>query len=317
MVDKPNGAAALADPDKRTDAALAEGAEPVAPPIPDGSAKPKKEEQAETPEQIAERLVAENKRLNSELKVERTGRQAAEARAAERTNAAFSEAEQKVETGLKATKAKREQLQRDYETALQDGDFKKTAQLAIEIGDVAVELRGWEHQQRQLEQSKARTTEARVDLNEQVISSLTAPAQRWMRQHPEFIRDGVLDFRMQAAHYEAIADGIEQDSKEYFSFIERKLGLTEDGERRQQPREQPTPRAPGRSASSIAAPPSRDTGSSRAAPENVDEVTLSDLEQEQAIAEHPELKPNEAIARYAKNKFELLREGAYERGAKH
>lgn len=317
MVDKPNGTAALADPEKGAAAAPAEGAEPVAPPIPDGRTKEKEKQESETPEQIAERLVAENRRLKGERDAERRGRQDAEARAAASTNTAFAQAEEKVSTGLKAAKEKREQLQRDYETAATNADFKRMAELSIEIGDTAVDLRNWEFQRQQLDQAKTRVTEAKVDLNEQVINSLTKPAQRWIRAHPEYIRDGVLDFKMQAAHYKALGEGVEQDSDDYFRFIEGELGLSAGGSTREPPARSETPRAPARAASSVAAPPSRDTGGGRQVqPERVEDVTLSALEQEQAETEHPELKPHEAHARYASNKLALLREGAYERGAR-
>ena len=117
---------------------------------------------------------------------------------------------------------------------------------------------------------------------------LPEPAREWCRAHPEFVTDPRLNAKAQAAHFDAIAEGAEEFSPEYFDKVERKLGLR-DGRDRDRARERQRR-----------------------------EPALSAREMEAAKISFPEEwreDPKKALAEYLKNKAALKREGRMDRTA--
>ena len=115
---------------------------------------------------------------------------------------------------------------------------------------------------------------------------LPEPARDWCRKHPEFVTDPGLNAKAQAAHYDAIAEGAEEFSPEYFDKVERKLGLRGGRDRdraRERQRREPALSAREREAAKISFP---------------DEWRED---------------PKKALAEYFKNRAALKREGRLDR----
>jgi hypothetical protein len=58
------------------------------------------------------------------------------------------------------------------------------------------------------------------------------PTAAWMHQNRDWITDPKKSARVQSAHFDAVAEGIEPDSDEYFSHVERKIGFRSGGSNR-------------------------------------------------------------------------------------
>jgi hypothetical protein len=58
---------------------------------------------------------------------------------------------------------------------------------------------------------------------EQVISGLSPASQQWARQNMDLIRDDNTRERVVRAHFAALGEGIQQDTPEYFQFVEGRV----------------------------------------------------------------------------------------------
>lgn len=244
--------------------------------------------------------------LRAKLLVEQAARERVEALATQATSAAhyaFSEKEQSdialVQSALQQVERDSRDMKAAYSAALKAGNTDKCADLAMDMQAMSASRQQLEQG---LEALKERAQAARqpapqpqpraMDPVEAVASRLSPASARWVRSHPEFATDDSKRNKMVAAHYEAVAEGIASDSREYFDFIEQKLGVENAPEPRQttsrpSPRPQP-PAAPAR-------------GNSGA--DNRRVVTLSAAERE--IAKMNGMTDEE----YAKNKMTLQAEG--------
>ena len=64
---------------------------------------------------------------------------------------------------------------------------------------------------------------------EHTISAASPRAQKWLREHPEYVTDQKLNQKANAAHLNAMAEGFIPDTDAYFDYCERALGMkTED-----------------------------------------------------------------------------------------
>ena len=155
----------------------------------------------------------------------------------------------------------------------------------------------------QIEANKAdgRTTEGRVTERRQMPSdpveafaeTLSPASARWVREHPEYVRDPALNNEMLAAHHRAIQASLVADTPEYFAFIEKRLGLghtdAPSGGKQETERREAIP----------AAPVSRDMPSMNGKPSGPTIVRLS--AEERAIARDLDMSD----AEYAKYKLEV------------
>lgn len=68
------------------------------------------------------------------------------------------------------------------------------------------------------------TTEERF---EAYLTQFAPRSQEWLRKHPEFASDARLNRKLGRAHEDAVDAGHEQNSDDYFDFINEKLGFKE------------------------------------------------------------------------------------------
>lgn len=148
---------------------------------------------------------------------------------------------------------------------------------------------------------------------ERWLSTLDPPAAKWIREHPDCAPPNLGGTasgykKMLAGHYAADAAGVETNSPEYFKMIEESVGL-----RQKEPppgnNQQRRPQPPGARRPIPGAPPSREAPGGSQTPGRTRQVRLSKDQQEAALLSFPHLKPQEALAAYARNLVELEAEG--------
>jgi len=61
------------------------------------------------------------------------------------------------------------------------------------------------------------------------LSQFTDRTASWMRQHKDFVTDSRKNAKMVGAHHMAVSDGLEPDTSEYFSHVEKQLGIRSGG----------------------------------------------------------------------------------------
>ena len=174
--------------------------------------------------------------LRAQLEAERAARVAAEQRAstAERTaveaqGRAQDSDLQTVVNALGRTTDKAVALKQQYADAMSASEWEQAAELQEQISrNEAIRL--------QLEQGKAALESQpkpaikpaeHSDPVEAVASRLTPRSAAWVRAHPEFARDPKKLQKMVSAHNFVMADenAPVADSKEYFSAVEKLLGV--------------------------------------------------------------------------------------------
>lgn len=64
-----------------------------------------------------------------------------------------------------------------------------------------------------------------AEVVEAACSGRTLETARWIRQHPEWIADNRKFAKLQSAHFDAQSEGLRPDTPEYFSHVERRLGI--------------------------------------------------------------------------------------------
>jgi hypothetical protein len=66
-----------------------------------------------------------------------------------------------------------------------------------------------------------------ADPVEGLAATRTEPTARWLREHREWVLDPKKNAKLSAAHFDAVAEGLREDSPEYFAHVERRIGLAD------------------------------------------------------------------------------------------
>lgn len=163
-----------------------------------------------------------------------------------------------IESGIAAAKAEAQAAQESLTAAGEAGDWKALAQAQRRLSRAEAELVTLEQAKDTLPARSERKAEpqqrtAQNDPVEDFINSRTVPTQAWLRAHRDYLTDPKKNAKMQAAHFDAEAEGIPLDSPQYFEHVEKFLGLrkpemTEQkpngGQQQQQTHSQRRPTAP-------------------------------------------------------------------------
>jgi hypothetical protein len=145
-------------------------------------------------------------------------------------------------------------------------------------------------------------------------------AERWIRDHPEYVKDDNKRALLMRAHHFAQADGYVFDSDAYYRFLDEKLGHTNDGSgtdddrgRKQQQEERRMP---------VSAPVSRGTTGNGSGGGDNNRVSLNEAEQARATDgtlvwnyDDPDKKFKKGdpigVREYARRKAIMMKEGRY------
>lgn len=171
-----------------------------------------------------------------------------EQEAAEARTQAAESSKATIDGGIAAAKAESQAAQDALSAAFEAGDSKAVAIANRRIAQAEANLVVLEQAkgdmpaqpQRRIEQPQA----PQNDPIEAFINSRSGPTQTWLRAHRDYLTDPRKNAKMQAAHFDAEAEGIALDSPQYFEHVERYLGLKKDTPAQQQQHSQHSQRRP-------------------------------------------------------------------------
>lgn len=229
--------------------------------------------------EAAEKVVAPEEGINElKRKLEAEKRRAEEAerrvlQANQQINKAYAETVESkydlVVSALETVKTRGEQLKNAYSESMAVGDYNKAAEIQQAMAETAHQLaelkRGEKAMKEQIKAAEAqqvRPVDPPADPVEQMAQSVSPRSASWLRENKDVLRNDRAVRKMFRAHEDAVEDGIEPDTDEYFSFIESRLGINRGGD---DEGESPmsaaaAPATPRRSVSPPAAPVSRGNG---------------------------------------------------------
>jgi len=136
---------------------------------------------------------------------------------------------------------------------------------------------------------------------EALAAQLTPKSAEWVRNNPDVVNDERRAKRLERAHFDALDDGIQPDSPDYFNFLENRLNINKAPVRQEAAMSEASESTSGRRASAPPAAPVSRSGTGTGGRPNV--VTLSRAEQE--AARDMGMTPKE----YAQNKVALQKAG--------
>ena len=251
--------------------------------------------------------------LKKRLEIEKMARQEAERRAhqaakyAERANSETKDANyQLVVNAIETVKGRSDALKKSYADAMNVGDFEKAATiqeaLAVNANQLAELKRGEKTMKEQMEAAEKQPSIQPVEppkreIVDQLAAAVSPRSAAWLKSQRDNIKSERDVRKMFRAHEDAVDDGIEPDTDEYFSFIEQRMGLrTKESAQEESPMSQASAPAPKKAPPPPSAPVSR--GGQRP---NVVRLTRDQVEMAKMMGM--------TEAEYAKNMVALQREG--------
>ena len=258
----------MVDEEKTVVTVADEGAEQGA----EGGAQQVEQQRTEAVVDPTEELKAQHESLKADAEREKERRIAAEQREArEREARAAAEREAQsartevtdsrlatVDGGIEAAQTESAAAKAAYAQAMAEGDFNKAAEAQEKLADARAKLIRLNEAKADLESAKIeRRTETRredsrpseTDAVEAFIGGQDAATQRWLRDHIDDAKALALNgfnprraAKINAAHNDAVAEGHQVSTAEYFDHVERFLGMKKDDT---QPEQKPDTKANG------------------------------------------------------------------------
>jgi hypothetical protein len=137
-----------------------------------------------------------------------------------------------LENAIAAAQAEADNYQREQQAAFEAGDFAKASDSGRKMAKAEARIGRLEEGKADFEARKTippvdapTTRQTTADPFEAAISNATPRAQKWLRDHPTYVTDQVLNAEANLAHNKAIKAGFVIDSDAYFDFCEQDLGL--------------------------------------------------------------------------------------------
>jgi hypothetical protein len=130
-----------------------------------------------------------------------------------------------VKNAIETVKGNNEVLKRAYSEALSVGDYGKTAEIQEALSLNAARLMELERGRSAMEQAPKPQRPEPVNPVEALASQLSPRSADWIRKNPSCVTDPRMYQKMVAAHNLALADGMQPDTDDYFSFVEDTLKI--------------------------------------------------------------------------------------------
>ncbi len=289
---------------------------------------------AEELAELRQQLEAERREKNAF----KSRAETAERRAGDAQARVFASEEAAVANALAAAEAEAAKAEEDLAKAYEEGRTAEIGKLTRAVSTAQYKVEVLRGQQFRIEEAKKRAPEPTGE--DPRLAGFTEPTKAWIKKHPAFLEQGAFYNRVMAAHYAAVADGMQTDTPEYFDFIEEKVGLREPaggrreegGEREGQQEEEAevTTESPlsqaartqegserrRTPAASRAAPPARQAPRTGQPRQTGQQIRLTPEEAEAARFSFPEMSEADAYAAYAENKRALIAAGKIGGGAR-
>lgn len=174
-----------------------------------------------------ERQVAEERKRLARVEQERD---------AARQGMATREAEA-IDAGIAAAETEATAAAAEYQAAFDAGDSKRMADAQRRIARAEARTLRFAEAKQELEyrrepepQKRRQVQQQPTDQFETYLSQFTERTAGWLREHRDWVTDGKKNAKLQAAHYDAVANDIQPDTDEYFTHVEERIGLREAAE---------------------------------------------------------------------------------------
>jgi hypothetical protein len=249
------------------------------------------------------------KELQAKLESERQARILAERRAqeaAEREFKAKTETEDTqihlIKNAMDTVKRNNDLLKAQYRDAMAVGDYDSAANIQDALSANHVKLSQLEagHKAMQDRPKQAAPQPQYSDHIEALASQVTEPSAQWLRANRDRLGNQKTIDKMFRAHADAMDDGVIPDSREYFDYIENRLGFKKYQPEPEIDAMSDAAKVTQRRSSPPAAPVSR-SGNGTGSTQNVVRLTAAEREMAQMMG----MTDKE----YALNKVALQREG--------
>jgi hypothetical protein len=192
-----------------------------------------------------QKAAAEDRARAAEDRANRQAQEAAEARRqAQQSRVESVESNyDTIVTGISAAQAEVAHAENAYAQAMEAGNWQAAAK-AQSAGALAAarlvrldEAKSDLEVRKEVEGRKQETQPQRQTIDDPVEAFIAAAyrppqTQAWLREHREFILEPRKQMKLNAAHNDAMAEGFEANSADYFKHVETFLGLTKAPETR-------------------------------------------------------------------------------------
>lgn len=228
------------------------------------------------------------------------------------TDTRFSAQETAIANAKAAAMAEKQSVMQRLKSAKENADAGAEVEAMDQLQNININLSQIAGNENWLknEKAKAQAASTRVVQTQQQtdgvdLSKYTPKARSWIDKHPEFLEDPKFRHKVFAAHELATADEIPYDTPEYFSFIEKTIGLKPE----QEAAVEPTPKV---KTSASATPPSRSVGGQTTTSSGKREIRMTQAEVEACRISDPEAfekDRNKALLAYRDQQEKLRSEG--------
>jgi hypothetical protein len=236
--------------------------------------------------------------LRRELEAEKAARQRAEQQARVATTDKADSDLRMLNTAIETETRNKDILKANLREAVANGDTDAQADILMTLNQTENNLRQINEGKKQYEAQLRAPVTNKV---EALASQLTPRSAEWVRANPDVVNDERRAARLQRAHFDALDDGIQPDTPDYFNFLETRLNINNAPARQEAAMSAASESTSGRRASAPPAAPVSRSGTGTGGRPNV--VTLTRAEQE--AAKDMGMTPKE----YAQNKVALIKSG--------
>lgn len=152
---------------------------------------------------------------------------------------------QLVVNAIETVKGRAEAIKQAYASAMAAGDFDKAAQLqeamSVNAQQLAELKRGEQAMKEELKrpEPKASPEPSNEPMIDQIARRVSPKSAAWLRENRETLDNERMIRRMFRAHEDAVDEGIDPDTDDYFSFIEGRLGIAKQAEEAPAPTRRP------------------------------------------------------------------------------
>lgn len=158
-----------------------------------------------------------------------------------------------VESAIDTLKREKQIVKQELAAAHAQGDFDRVAELQDQLSkhttDLANLKRGKKEMRREVEQQAAAAQmqpppQRQGDPIDEIAAAVTARSAAWLNANREHLNNDARIRKMFRAHEDAVEDGIQPDTDEYFQYIEGRLGINSKDGRTNYARQSAPPAAP-------------------------------------------------------------------------
>lgn len=140
-----------------------------------------------------------------------------------------------IVNAIETVKGRGAALKTAYAEAMNVGDFAKAAEIQEALAVNATQLsdlkKGKKAIKEQIKEPQIRPVEPpRGDVVDQIIAQVSPKSAAWLNANRELVHDDRSVRKMFRAHEDAVDEGIEPDTDDYFRFVESRLGKSKPQE---------------------------------------------------------------------------------------